>query len=70
MTNKDITGLLAQLETNEYMISVVLDMVSNGFSSSLIQQALEELHSSAESLKLGLSAFEEPYYSKNKILTS
>lgn len=65
MTNADITGLLAQLESQQTKVSTILDMVDSGFSSELIRAALEELHSKAESLKYGFSAYEEPYLKEN-----
>lgn len=66
MTNTDITGLLAQLETHESKVSTVLDMFDSGFDAQLVRAALEELYVSAESLKLGVSAHEEPYRSANQ----
>lgn len=58
MTNPDITGLLNQLEIHEQKTCALLSMVDGNYSLSLIRAALEELHTSAESLKLGVSRFE------------
>jgi hypothetical protein len=60
MTNTDITGLLNQLEIHEQKACAVLSMIDGNYSLSLIRAALEELYTSAESLKLGVSLFEKP----------
>ena len=61
MTNTDVKCLLQDLETNERKCVAILDMIDGGFDITLIRQAVEQLCNSAESLKLGVSSFEEPY---------
>lgn len=67
MTSLNITVLLNDLEKNERKALALLDMVDGGFSLEVIRAAIEELCDSSESLKLGCSAYEEPYYTMNKL---